>query len=202
MLDARRPTRTWLDPNETTRRFYDQVWPHLAAVLRAAQFLTGNTAEAEDIAQETMMKAFRSLQSFREGSDMKAWLMTILRNTRIDRLRSAASSAGNISLEQLPAEPADPSSGAGHEGPDESAWQNPEQVLQAFSDRQVIDALKQLPEEIRWTLMLVDVEQLDHKDAARILDIPVGTIKSRAHRGRAMLREALLPVAKEMRLIR
>lgn len=188
-----------MDQGEATKRFYSQVWPHLATVLRTAQFLAGNVAEAEDIAQETMMKAFRSLDSFRDGTDMKAWLMTILRNTRIDRLRSAASSASNVSLDQLPAEPPD-SSGNGGSG--DAEWQNPEQVMQGFADQQVIDALKQLPEDIRWTLMLVDVEQMDHKDAAKVLDIPVGTVKSRTHRGRTMLREALLPVAKEMRLIR
>jgi RNA polymerase sigma-70 factor (ECF subfamily) len=65
----------------------------------------------------------------------------------------------------------------------------------------LIDALRQLPDEIRWTLLLVDVEGMDHADAARVLDVPVGTIKSRAHRGRTMLREALTPLAKELRMI-
>jgi RNA polymerase sigma-70 factor (ECF subfamily) len=173
----------------------------LATVLRTAQFLSGDTAEAEDLAQETMMKAFRHLDSFQDGTDMKAWLMAILRNTRIDRLRSAGPSANTLSLEELVAEPTDTLNGPGAPG-DDAAWQNPEQVLQSFGDQQVIDALKQLPEDIRWTLMLVDVEGMDHKDAAKILDIPVGTVKSRTHRGRAMLRQVLLPVAKEMRLIR
>lgn len=188
-----------MDPDEATSRFYRQVWPHLATVLRTARFLVSNTAEAEDIAQETMMKAFKSLDSFRDGTDMKAWLMTILRNTRIDHLRAAASSARDVSLDQLPAEPPAPSQDASS---DEPAWDNPEQVLQAFADQQIINALRQLPEEIRWTLLLVDVEALDHKDAAKILGVPVGTIKSRTHRGRAMLRQVLEPIAKEMRLIR
>ena len=81
-------------------------------------------------------------------------------------------------------------------------WERPDVALAAFSDQQVIDALQRLPEEIRLTLLLVDVEGLDHADAASILDVPEGTIKSRAHRGRGMLREALLPVARDMRLIR
>jgi RNA polymerase sigma-70 factor (ECF subfamily) len=95
-----------------------------------------------------------------------------------------------------PAEPARPDA-----GDPEAAWSNPESVLNAFSDQQVIDALRALPEEIRLTLLLVDVEGLDQRDAAGILDVPVGTIKSRAHRGRAMLRESLLPLARELRLI-
>ncbi|MGE5609237.1 MAG: sigma-70 family RNA polymerase sigma factor [Bacillota bacterium] len=188
-----------MDQQQATKRFYSLVWPHLATVLRTAQFLTGNSAEAEDIAQVTMMKAFKSIDSLQDGTDTKAWLMTILRNTRIDHLRSTASSARNVSLEQLAVEPMDSSTDA---GADAETWQNPEQVLQAFSDQQVIDALLELPEEIRWTLLLVDVEQMDHKDAAKILDVPVGTVKSRTHRGRAMLREFLLPVAREMRLVR
>ncbi len=130
-----------------------------------------------------MIKAFKSLDSFRSGTDTKAWLMTILRNTRIDRLRSAAASKANVSLEQLAGEPEAPAQP--HAG--EAAWENPGSVLEAFSDRQVIAALQQLPEEIRWTLLLVDVEQMDHRDAAVMLDVPIGTIKSRAHRGRAML---------------
>ena len=78
---------------------------------------------------------------------------------------------------------------------------NPQAVLQGFGDAQIIEALKQLPEEIRWSLLLVDVEQLDQTEAARVLDVPVGTIKSRLHRGRAMLRAALSPLARQMRLI-
>lgn len=181
---------------DTTERFYREVWPHLATVLRAAQFLTRNEAEAEDLAQETMMKAFRYLESFRRGTDMKAWLFRILRNTRIDRLRSAAASAGTVSLEQVIEEPADVLPA------DPAAWREPEELMEGFSDQQIISALMQLPEEIRWTLMLIDVEQLDQKEAADILGVPVGTVKSRAHRGRSMLRQVLTPVARQMRLIR
>jgi RNA polymerase sigma-70 factor, ECF subfamily len=188
-----------LDQQQATKRFYGLVWPHLATVLRTARFLVGNAAEAEDIAQVTMMKAFKSIDSLQDATDTKAWLMTILRNTRIDHLRSGASSARNVSLGQLPIEPADSRPSTVHDADD---WQNPTQLLQAFSDQQVIAALLQLPEDIRWTLLLVDVEQMDHKDAARILDVPVGTVKSRTHRGRAMLRQSLTPLAREMRLIR
>lgn len=184
-----------LADTQTTKLFYSLVWPQRAAVLRLAQILTGNMTEAEDLAQETLIKAFKAIGGLREGSDVKAWLMTILRNTRIDRLRAGALSAGNVSLEQVELDP-----------PGDLAvmqqWQNPQEVLDGFSDQQVIEALQQLPDAIRWTLLLADVEGWDHKDAAALLDVPVGTIKSRVHRGRAMLREALLPVARQMRLVR
>ena len=120
-----------------------------------------------------------------------------MRNCRIDGLRATASAAIEVSLEQLSSEPAGVEINA-----EEASLDSPQDVLNRFSDQQVIDALQQLPEEIRWTLLLVDVQGLDQRETAEILEVPVGTIKSRAHRGRAMLRETLLPVAKERRLLR
>jgi RNA polymerase sigma-70 factor (ECF subfamily) len=190
-----------LDPTEAKSRFDALVWPHAAAVLRTARFLLRDEAEADDVAQETMVKAFRALDSFREGTDVKAWLMTILRNTRIDHLRRRGARGGSeVSLDGLPFEPVSGDAGGGLDA--DPAWDDPQALLQQFSDRDVIRALQGLPEEIRWTLLLVDVEGMDHADAAAVLGVPVGTVKSRAHRGRGMLRDALLPVAREMRLIR
>lgn len=183
---------------DATARFYRLVWPHRATVLRTAQLLLRGGTEADDLAQETLIKAFRAMDQFEEGTDVRAWLMTILRRTRIDRLRASARQAGQVSLDALTSEPADERDDpAGH---GEAEWHDAEAMLQAFSDEQVIQALRQLPEEIRWTLLLVDVERLDQQEAAAILEVPVGTVKSRAHRGRAMLREKLLPKAREMRL--
>ena len=178
-----------MKPEEATRRFYKHVWPLRATVLRTASFLTGNAAEADDLAQDTLMKAFHAIASFDPTTNAQAWLMTILRHTRIDRLRGAARTADHVSLEQNDLDCADPR-------PDTvadpaAAWTDPEEMLERFSDQTMIDALRQLPEPIRWTLMLVDVEQLDFQFAARILGIPPGTAKSRAHRGRQMLRALL-----------
>ena len=181
-----------------TRQFYELVWPHRATILRVAQILVGETADAEDLAQETLLKALRSLATLREGSDVRAWLLTILRHARVDQLRVAGRSAGTLSLDQLEIEPAEP----GDTDSTEGTWKEPSEILEAFSDRQVIEALQRLPEEIRLTLLLADVEQLDHRDAANILQVPVGTVKSRVHRGRAMLRNMLSPVAREMGLLR
>jgi RNA polymerase sigma-70 factor (ECF subfamily) len=121
--------------------------------------------------------------------------MTILRNTRIDQLRAAAAGAHDLSLEESGIDPAD------HSDPTPE-WDHPEELLERFSDGQVISALHDLPEEIRWTLLLVDVEKIDHSQAAQMLKVPVGTIKSRAFRGRAMLRKALLPLARQQGWIR
>jgi RNA polymerase sigma-70 factor (ECF subfamily) len=187
-----------MDNQDLTRRFHELVWPHAGTVLRTALFLMHNQAEADDLAQETLLKAFKSLDRFHAGTDMKAWLLTILRNTRIDRLRSGAAARSDVSLEQLPADPPDHSSPAAD---DLKHWENPQSILDEFSDRHMIEALQKLPEDIRWTLLLVDVEGLDQADAAEILAIPVGTVKSRIHRGRGMLRGALLPIAQNLGLL-
>lgn len=181
------------------RRFHNFMWPHLATVLRVAEILSGDIAEAEDLAQETMLRAFRGIGGFADGTDAKAWLLTILRRTRIDRLRSPGAAPGRaVSLDALEFDPADtPQAEAGDR---DAIWEQPETALEAFSDRQVIAALKDLPEEIRLTLLLVEVEGLELREAATILDVPVGTVKSRTHRGRALLRRSLLPVARELRL--
>lgn len=184
-----------MDNQKATQQFYAIVWPHRATVLRVARILTRGDAEADDLAQETLLKAFKAIERFQEGTNITAWLLAILRNTRIDRLRSGAASSANVSLNQLDLDPADRSIA-------QERWQNPQEVLNAFSDQQVIDALKDLPEEIRWTLLLVDVEGWDQKLAAEMLEVPVGTIKSRLHRGRAMLREALSPLARQLRMVR
>ena len=177
-----------------TRRFYDLVWPHRAAVLRLALILSGNDAEADDLAQETLMKAFRGLDRLRDETDVRAWLLTILRHTRVDRIRAAAAHV-EVSLENLASEP------AAAEAHETQLVENPQALLEAFSDRQVIEALQRLPEEIRWSLLVVEVEGLSLEDAARLLEVPTGTIKSRLHRGRAMLKRALLPVARDRRLV-
>lgn len=182
-----------------SNRFNSLVLPHAPMVLRAAHVLVSDAAEADDIAQETMIKAFKALGSFQNGTDMRAWLMTILRNTRIDHIRAGASSARNVSLEQLGAEPIDCSDDAGTDG--DPAWDNPDELLEAFSDCHVIAALHKLPADIRWTLLLVEIEEMDHEDAAMVMGVPVGTVQSRAFRGRAMLRKALLPAAREFRLV-
>jgi RNA polymerase sigma-70 factor (ECF subfamily) len=183
-------------------RFYRLVWPHREHLLRTALILCGSTAraEAEDLSQETLMRAFAHLDQFRHGEDARPWLMTILRRLRIDRLRSEARYQEEVSLDAAEIDPAVP------EAPDAvadfSVKSPPAALLEEFSDAAVIDALQQLPEDIRWTLLLADVHGSDHKEVASVLDVPVGTVKSRVHRGRAMLRKTLLAVAQERKLVR
>jgi RNA polymerase sigma-70 factor (ECF subfamily) len=171
-------------------RFHRLAWPQVPTLLRTAGYLTRDTHAAEDLVQETMIRAMKNMASFEEGTDIRAWLMTIMRRTHIDLYRADRKHRDVVSL--------DAAEGLRITLPDEreagaydDRWDNPEEILERFADDVVVLALKTLPEEIRWTLLLVDVEQLDHADAASVLGVPVGTIKSRAHRGRAMLRDRL-----------
>lgn len=191
-MDVRTPPKL---TSEQAARFKRLAWPHLAMVLRMARHLTRHDQQAEDLAQETMMKAMRAIDSYQEGTDIKAWLMTILRRAHIDALRSNQRHAHTLSLEQVEMEPAQVASEQA--GAFDDKWSDPAALLDRFGDQEIIDALGELPEEIRWTLLLVDVEQMDQADAATILQVPVGTIKSRAHRGRAMLRDRLFIWAQE-----
>lgn len=184
-----------MDQARATRRFYQFVWPHRADVLRVAQFLCRNRATGEDLAQETLLKAFRAIDRLEAGSNVRAWLHSILRNTWLDRLR-ATSAHRESSLSDLNDEPA---AVVPEDAPCMEASDDPQAALEGFSDQEVIDALQALPAEIRWTLLLLDVEGLSIQEAAGVLEIPTGTIKSRAHRGRAMLREKLLPMAAKLK---
>lgn len=173
---------------EATRIFYTHLWPQRAMVLRTARILSRNHAEADDLAQETLVKAFKKIEQFDAGrpEGAKAWLSAILRNTWIDRIRATGRQGTALSLEQEELELTERNSAAAI-----AEMDDPEALLEAFSDADVIAALKALPLEIRWTLLLVDVEAVDHAAAAEILGVPEGTVKSRAHRGRRMLRELL-----------
>ena len=186
-----------MDHEQATRRFYQLVWPWRADVLRVARFLSRDWAAAEDLAQETLFKAFRAIDRLDAGPDVKAWLLAILRNTWRDRVRALAAHPES-SLDEISDEPqVSPEPDAAVPDPSGDSFA----VLDAFSDQQVIDALQSLPRELCWTLVLLDVQGMSIQETAELLEVPAGTIKSRAHRGRRMLRDALLPLARDRGLI-
>jgi RNA polymerase sigma-70 factor (ECF subfamily) len=178
------------ESQDTCADFYRLVWPHRAMVLRSAMLLSHNMAEAEDIAQETLFKASRALPALQDQSGIQPWLLTILRHTWTDRWRRRVGEGQVISLEALAAEPAGRAVSPAMPAPDEI--EHPEELLEYLSDAQLIEALRALPDEMRWAILLVDIGGYDYETSAGILDIPVGTIRSRLSRGRAMLRNLLL----------
>lgn len=166
---------------------------HLDAVYRVAVALCSDRVDAEDLVQVTFLNAFERFESFRKGTNCKAWLLTILRNKWIDQIRHRSTIVEvspiqeNIAARQIRNE--------------EIGWSNCEDLLENFSDEQVIKALRELPDEQRLTLFLVDVEQFSQEEVAKIMDIPIGTVKSRTSRARARLKIRLFSHAKEMGFI-
>lgn len=155
----------------------------------------GKTAEAEDLVQETLLKAFKAIDQLEPNTHPRAWLLTMLRRIWIDRWRQRERRPDGqaIALDSV-AEPADQTHAAGQHDED---WTDPESLLSRFGDQDIIKALHLLPEAYRWALLLVDVQALSVEEAAETLDVAPGTIKSRLHRGRAMLRDQLHGYASE-----
>jgi len=174
-----------------TNDFESTAVPHLDAVHRAAVALCGRRDQAEDLVQTTFLKAVAHFGSFRVGTNCKAWLMRILRNTWIDGLRRGRAAGPTASLADDP--PAPP-------GPQPTTWSDAHDLLENFSDEQVIRALQSLPDDQRLTLYLIDVEELGQDQVAEITGVRVGTVKSRTSRARQALRGKLLEHAKDLHL--
>jgi RNA polymerase sigma-70 factor (ECF subfamily) len=159
----------------------------------AALRMTRNPADAEDVVQETYLKAFRAYDSFKAGTNLKAWLYRILANTYINRYRKAQRRPSEVELGELQDlylyKRIGESSGA--------SVSAEEEVLHRFVDTDVKHAVESLPEHFRMPVLLADVEGFSYKEIAGILEIPIGTVMSRLHRGRKALQKKLWSVAEE-----
>jgi RNA polymerase sigma-70 factor, ECF subfamily len=186
-------------PSSEDRRrvFEEQALPHLDALYTMAVRLARNPDDANDLLQETVLRAYRFFHQFEPGTNCRAWLLTILFNNfrngyrRSSREQPAASSEEfqqRIETESLRGD---------------AASRDPEAILsEAGVDRKVEDALAALPGEFREALLLVDVQDLSYQEVSTVLKIPIGTVKSRVSRGRALLRGALANYARERGIIR
>src|SRR5262249_46114780 len=180
------------DPGETvvamadpSGRFVRDVLPLVDQLYRAARRYTRSTADAEDLVQETMVKAFAGFHTFTAGTNLRAWLFRILTNTWISSYRSAQRRPDEV----LAADVTDIWPSAARNQSAELA------VLETMGDEDVCDALQALPEGQRLVVYYADVEGFRYKEIAAILDVPLGTVMSRLHRGRANLRALLMNVA-------
>jgi RNA polymerase sigma-70 factor, ECF subfamily len=154
-------------------------------VYRVARHLVGSREEAEDLMQETYARAFRSWRSFTPGTNLRAWLLRILTNLNIDRGRRIQRTPDQQPLEEgdyfLYNKLEETTDGTTDE----------DRVVQRLSQNDVVDALAAVPHDFRDVLVLVDIGDFTYADAAQILDIPVGTVMSRLHRGRRILKKAM-----------
>ena len=166
-------------------RFEEDALALSDQVYRVARHLVGSREEAEDLMQETYARAFRSWQSFQPGTNLRAWLLRILTNLNIDRGRRVQRTPDMQPLEANDYFLVDKLEEAG--GP----ISEEERVDERLSQDNIVEALAAVPHDFRDVIVLVDIGDFSYADAAQILDIPIGTVMSRLHRGRRILKGQL-----------
>ena len=180
-------------------RFAELAMEHMSSLYSGALRMTRNPADAEDLVQETYLKAYRGFGGFQEGTNIKAWLYRILTNTYINTYRAKKRRPDETELDEVEdlylyrriggLEAAM----AGRSAEDE--------LLDRFTDTEVKEAIESLPDNFRLAVLLADVEGFSYKEIAEILDIPIGTVMSRLHRGRKQLQRALWEFASRRGLV-
>ncbi len=173
--------------------FADQAMPLMSALYSGALRMTRNPADADDLVQETYLKAYRGFGGFQEGTNLKAWMYRILTNTYINSYRAKQRRPDETELDEVEdlylyrrlggLEAAS----LGRSAEDE--------LMDTFGEAEVKQALEDLPESFRMAVLLADVEGFSYKEIAEILDIPIGTVMSRLHRGRKALQKGLFDYA-------
>lgn len=183
-----------VDSSEEQRdRFVEQALPMLDQLYRAAWRYTHNHADAEDLVQETMMKAYRSFGQFSQGTNIRAWLFRIMTTTWINRYRSVQRRPTEVLTEHL----TDLEFNSGARRSSVASASAELTALESLGDDQIRAALGALPEGQRMAVFYVDVEGFRYAEVAAVLDVPVGTVMSRLHRGRCSLRRLLVEQGRE-----
>jgi RNA polymerase sigma-70 factor, ECF subfamily len=168
-------------------RFEEEALELSEQVYRVARRLVGSRDDAEDLVQQTYERAFRSWRQYTPGTNLRAWLLRILTNLNIDRGRRQQRTPQTTSIDE-----------AGDyflynrleaSGPDGNP--DSDRVLERLSQDSIVDALAEVPHDFRDVIVLVDIGEFAYADAAQILDIPIGTVMSRLHRGRRILKKNL-----------
>src|SRR5438094_9884428 len=173
--------------------FEREALVHLDSLYRVALRLTGNAAEADDLVQETMLKAYRAWHQYERGTNAKGWLLTILRHAFINEYRRRTRHPETVDLDAI--EPFSVFEELQDDDP-----QGP--FFDRIADDEVLRAIDDLPEQFRATVVLSDVEGLSYAEIARVLEVPVGTVKSRLFRARRMLQAKLYDYAVGMGYIK
>jgi RNA polymerase sigma-70 factor (ECF subfamily) len=178
-------------------RFERDALPLLPQLYSAALRLTRNPSDAEDLVQETFLRGYRGFGGFTEGTNLKAWMYRILTNTFINAYRKKQREPQTVLEEQIPEwYLADRLRDSGDSASAEA------QVIERMPDEEVKAALEAVPENFRIAVWLADVEGFAYREIADMLEIPIGTVMSRLHRGRRMLQKLLWEKARDRGLVR
>jgi len=182
---------------ELLTAFERDALSHLPSLLAVATRLTRSTTESEDLVQDTLVKAMRARGQFEPGTNLKAWLLRILTNTFINRYRR-----GSLERSVVEGADADPLWDGWMSTASMEAMRDPESTaLRPMLEAEIRGALEGLPEDFRLAVVLADVEELSYREISDILGCPIGTVMSRLHRGRRILKMKLIDHARELGII-
>jgi RNA polymerase sigma-70 factor (ECF subfamily) len=177
--------------------FAQQAMQYAPQLYSAALRMTRNSSDAEDLVQDTYVRAYRGYGTFSEGTNLRAWLFRILTNTFINTYRAKQRRPQETEL----ADVEDLYLYRRISGVAATAQSAEDTLFQLFTDDEVKKALEELPESFRLPVLLADVEQFSYKEIAQMLDIPIGTVMSRLHRGRKAMHKALIDYATDRGLL-
>jgi RNA polymerase sigma-70 factor (ECF subfamily) len=190
------PVRLSKDDKE---RFTRDTAPLLDSLYGAALRMTRNPSDAEDLLQETMLRAYRAFDRFEAGTNLKAWLFRILTNAYINTYRKRQREPLKVSSDEL----GDFDLYQQLKDHDSDFGQSAEtMVLDGLLDSDIVDALDELPEQFRLAVLLSDLEGFSYAEIAEIMDVPMGTVMSRLHRGRKALQKRLWNIAREKGIVK
>jgi RNA polymerase sigma-70 factor (ECF subfamily) len=179
--------------------FADQAMEFMPSLYTAALRMTRNRADAEDLVQETYLKAYRAFDSFQQGTNLKAWLYRILTNTYINTFRAKKRRPEQSEIEEV--EDLYLYRRLGGLEAARTGRSAEDEVLDTLTEGEIKDAIEALPEQFRMAVLLADVEGFSYKEIAEILDIPIGTVMSRLHRGRRALQKRLYEFGRSRGLV-
>ncbi|WP_280802943.1 sigma-70 family RNA polymerase sigma factor [Aurantimicrobium minutum] len=180
-------------PTPKSALFEEQAMEHIDKLYAHAMRKTGNPADANDLVQETYLKAFAAFEQYQQGTNIKAWLHRILENTYINQYRKQQNQPFYSPLEELE----DWQLGEAESRTATSSRSAEAEAIDHLPASAVKNALQAIPEDFRAAVYLVDVEGYSYQEVADIMDTPAGTVMSRLHRGRKLLREQLADYAHE-----